>query len=129
MNAMKYAPLGARLILGLNFTVFGLNGFFQFIPMPPMEGPPADFMGALGATGYFFPLLKTTETTVGLALLSGFFVPLALVVLAPITINILAFHTFLAPDGLPLAIAIVTLQIFLASSNRGSYRSVLAMRA
>jgi len=125
---MQYAPLAARLLLGAVFTVFGLNGFFQFLPMPPMEGPPMEFMGALGAAGYFFPLLKATEVTVGLALLSGFFVPLALTVLAPITINIFAFHAFLAPSGLPMAIAIVVLQIFLAWSKRDAYRAVLSAK-
>ncbi len=68
----------ARILLGLIFFVFGLNGFFHFLPQPPMSGPPADFAGALVATGYMFPLLKGTEVLAyGVLLLSGRLVPLA----------------------------------------------------
>jgi hypothetical protein len=66
------------------------------------------------ASGYFFPLLKATETICGLLLLTGFFVPLALVVLAPIVINIILVHAFLAPDGLPLAVIIGLLTAYLS---------------
>src|SRR6476646_9889721 len=90
-------PSVARVVLGFAFFVFGLNGFLHFLPQPPMSGPPAAFMGALGATGYLFPLLKGTEVLAGALLLSGFFVPLALTLLAPVIVNIVAFHLFLAP--------------------------------
>src|SRR5271165_2526564 len=61
---------GARILLGLIFVVFGSNGFLHFLPQPPMSGPPADFAGALIATGYMFPLLKGTEVIAGALLLS-----------------------------------------------------------
>ena len=96
--------LGARILLGLIFTVFGLNGFFNFIPMPPPEGAAAAYLGGLAASGYFFPVLKITEIISGLLLLSGRFVPLALLFLAPIVVQIFLMHAFLAPSGLPLAI-------------------------
>ena len=72
------------------------------------------FNTGLMASGYFFPFLKATETLCGLALLSGFFVPLALVILAPITIHIFLVHTFLAPEGLPVASVIGLLMIYLS---------------
>src|SRR5438132_7666163 len=100
---LGHLPAAARILLGLVFFVFGLNGFLHFIPQPPMEGPPAQFIGAMLATGYLFPLLKTTEVLGGLLLLSGRLVPLALTVLAPVVVNIVAFHLFLAPSGLPIA--------------------------
>ena len=78
------AKTAARLALGAIFTVFGLNGFLHFIPAPPPSGLAAVFVGGLGASGYFFPLLKGTAVAVGLLLLSNRFVPLALTVLAPI---------------------------------------------
>ena len=85
------------------FFVFGLNGFFNFIPMPPPPEPALKFLVALIGTGYLFPLIKGIEVLCGLALLSGLFVPLTLVVLAPIVVNIFLFHTILAHVGAPLA--------------------------
>lgn len=122
---LRHAPTAARILLGLIFVVFGLNGFLGFIPLPPHEGAAAEFMGGLAAAGYFFPLLKVTEIVVGLALLANRFAPLALVILAPITINIVAFHS-LAPAGLPLALLIVGLQGGLAWHFRAAYRPLLS---
>src|SRR6266481_2383319 len=101
-------PLVARIFLGLVFFVFGLNGFLHFIPQPPMSGPPADFMGALAATGYMFALIKGAEVAAGLLLLTGRFVPLALTLLAPVLVNILAFHALLvgAGVGMPIVLAL-----------------------
>jgi uncharacterized membrane protein YphA (DoxX/SURF4 family) len=115
----------ARVALGVIFTVFGLNGFFHFLPQPPLEGTALQFIGGLAAAGYFFPLLKGTEVLVGLLLLSGRYVPLALTVLAPISINIFAFHAFVAGGGLALPIVILALQLYLAWAHRAAYRSVL----
>ena len=121
--------LAARIVLGLIFLVFGLNGFFHFLPQPPMSGPPADFIGALLATGYLFPLLKGTEVITGTLLLSGRLVPLALTVLAPVVVNIVGFHLFLAPSGLPLALVVVALGVFLAWSYRSAFSGVLNVNA
>ena len=111
---MKKSPLIARIFLGLIFFVFGLNGFLNFIPQPPLEEPMATFMKGMMVTKYFFPFLKGTETLCGLMLLSGAFVPLALVVLAPIILNIFLVHAFMAPSGLPVAIVIGLLEVYLA---------------
>jgi uncharacterized membrane protein YphA (DoxX/SURF4 family) len=121
---LRHAPTAARVLLGLIFVVFGLNGFLGFIPLPPHEGAAAEFMGGLAAAGYFFPLLKGTEIVIGLALLANRFTALALVVLAPITVNIVAFHS-LAPEGLPMALLIVGLQGGLAWHLREAYRPLL----
>src|SRR5690606_5513367 len=105
MNIQQKLPTVARVLLGLPFVVFGLNGFLQFLPQPALEGDAATYMGGLAAAGYFFPLLKATEIVAGIALLSGRFVPLALTVLAPIVLQIFAFHAFLAGGiALPLAL-------------------------
>ena len=124
---MRKVTIIARVLMGSVFLIFGLNGFLNFIPLPPPEGAAADFMGGLAAAGYFFPLLKITEIAVGVALLTNRFVPLALVVLAPITVNILAFHS-LAPDGLPLGLVIVALQGGLAWHYRSAYRLLLTAK-
>lgn len=106
---MGKVALVTRIFLGLIFFVFGLNGFLQFLPMPEMPGEAGAFMGALAATGYFFPVLKIFEVASGIMLLSGRFVPLALIFLAPITLQIFVFHAALAPGGLPMAIVILAL--------------------
>lgn len=127
---MAKAALVARILLGLVFTVFGLNFFFGFFEMPPPEPQAAqDFMGGLIGSGYFFNFLKITESVCGILLLSGFFVPLALTVLAPVILNITFFHVFLDPSGLPLAIVLVALEVFLAYAYRGHFSGVLARRA
>lgn len=108
-------PLIARIILGLVFFAAGLLGLLNMVPQPP-DLPEAlvTFNTGLAASVYFLPFLKLTETVCGLLLLSGFFVPLALVVLAPIVLNIFLVHAFLAPSGLPLAIVIGLLTVYLA---------------
>jgi uncharacterized membrane protein YphA (DoxX/SURF4 family) len=129
MNAIrKVVPTGARLFLGLVFTVFGLNFFLHFLPTPPPPPRAAAFAGALFASGYLFPLLKTTEVLAGLALLSGRFVPLALAVLAPIIINIVGFHLFLAPSGLGLALAILAAELVVTWAHRAAFAPMLRAR-
>lgn len=122
---MKHAPLVARIVLGLIFLIFGLNGFFNFLPMPPVPEQAGAFLGGLAGSGYMFPLIKGAEVIVALALLSGFFVPLALIVLAPITVNIVLFHGILAPAGMALPIVILVLHLYLAYANKEAYASVL----
>jgi putative oxidoreductase len=108
-------PLIARILLGLIFFVFGLMGLLNLVPPPPnLPEKLQTFMTGLMTTGYFIPFLKITETLCGLALLIGAFVPLALVILAPIIINIFLVHAFLEPSGLPLAIIIGLLEVYLA---------------
>jgi hypothetical protein len=106
--------IAARWALGLLFGVFGLNGFLHFLPMPAPEGAAGAFMGALAATGYMFPLIKGTEVVAAGLLLSGRYPALALLLLAPIVVNILAFHVAFAPEGLPMAVVALALGSFLA---------------
>ncbi len=113
---MGKLTLIARILMGLVFTGAGIAFFFT--TPPPLEGPMADFFKGMAATKYFFLLLKPTEIICGLLLLSGFYVPLALVVLAPIVLNIFLVHAFLAPDGLPLAIVLGVLETYLAFFSR-----------
>ena len=129
MNALtQYGPHAARIIFGLMFFVFGLNGFLGFLPQPQVEGDALKFIGGLAAAPYFFPLLKGTEILVGFALLSNRFVPLALTVLAPITINIIAYNLFLAPGGMGMAATVGALHLFLMWHHRASYRQILTAR-
>ena len=125
---IKHAPTTARLFLGLVFTVFGLNFFLHFLPMPPSPPRAAAFAGALFASGYLFPLLKATEVVAGLLLLGGLFVPLSLAVLAPIIINIVGFHLFLEPSGLPIPLVVLAAELYLVWSYRSAFAPMLHLR-
>ena len=124
----NHLPTAARLLLGLVFTVFGLNFFLHFLPTPPAGPRAAAFAGALFASGYLFQLLKITEVVAGVLLLSGRFVPLALAVLAPVVINIVSFHLFLAPSGLGLPAAVLAAEVYLAWVYRASFAPMLRAR-
>jgi uncharacterized membrane protein YphA (DoxX/SURF4 family) len=118
---MRVARLIARILLGLIFTVFGLNGFLHFLPMPPMSGPPADFFAAMFKTGYMLHLIFGAQVIGGVLVLAGVFVPLGLAILAPVIVNIFFFHLHLDPSGLPLALIVVILELFLAWSYRDKF--------
>lgn len=128
----RYAATGARVLLGLVFFTFGLDGFLHFVPQPdPSTLPPAGvaFGGALMATGYMFPLIKGTEVLVGALLLANRFVPLALVLLAPVLVNIVLFNAILFQGGGGLCVALVAFELFLAWTHRSAFRPLLAARA
>lgn len=125
---MQKAVLVARILLGLVFVVFSANYVLHFIPVEANDDAMA-FMGALGATGYMWPVIKLVEFVSGALLLAGVFVPLALVLLAPIVVNIVLLHVFLDTAGLPVAILVLVLQVFLAWSYRDSFAGVLDMHA
>lgn len=115
-----------RYVLGLIYFVFGMNFFLHFIPMPTtVPEPMMKFGGALMETGYFMQLVKVTEILCGLLLLANYFVPLALVILAPVTLNILFVHIFLDMSGLPMAAIITAVHVFLGYLNMDAYRNML----
>ncbi len=121
--------LAARLVLGLMFLASGIFGLV--VPPPPLPPDTQPGMVALftGLTGsYLLTLVKLTEAAVGALLLANRFVPLALLVLAPVTVNIVLVHLLLAPSGLPIALTVLALHLFLGWSYRGAYRTVLAAR-
>ena len=105
---MKTTVLIARNLLGLIFLVFGLNGFFHFIPMPPPAGLAGQFMGAAFVSNYLVPVFLL-QVAGGALLLANRFTPLALVLLGPVIVNILMFHAFMAPEGLPMAVVVTAL--------------------
>ncbi len=127
----RYLPAVARILMGLMFLITGLNGFLNFIPPPkePMSEGAMALMGAFMKTGYMFQLIAGTQLLAGVLLLLNRFVPLALALLAPVIVNIVAFHVFLAPSGLVIAFVVLALELYLAWSYRSSYRAMLAARA
>ncbi len=120
---MKIAVTVARILLGLVFFVFGLNGFLHFMPNPPPTPPAGAFFGALIATHYMFGLIFGAQVLGGVLLLINVAVPFALVILAPVIVNILAFHIYLSPVPMQLAIAFIVtaLELFLAWYYRANF--------
>ena len=96
---MRIAVLISRILLGLMFLLFGLNGFLQFLPSPPIPGPAGQFLGLL-VTSHYVAAIALVQVVSALLLLSGQFIPLALVLLGPVLVNILLFHIFFQPAGL-----------------------------
>lgn len=114
----------ARILLGLVFFVFGLNGFLNFIPPPPdMPEAGLNFFNAMVATGYLLYLVKGTEVVCGLMLLANFKAPLAVVMITPVVVNIFLFHIFVVP-GIAMAAIIVALWGFLVYSYRAHYKGL-----
>jgi hypothetical protein len=116
----------ARVLLGVGFFVFGLNGFLGFMPNPEHTGAAAAYLGGLAASGYMFPFIKGTELVVGALLIANRFVPLALTILAPVTLNILAFHVFLEPAPIAVPIALTALQVYVAYAYRAVFAPILS---
>ncbi len=113
-----------QIIMGLMLVVFGLNGFLGFLPQPELPVKAGAFFGALLETGFMIPLIMGIEVLVGLALLANRGVPLALTVLAPVVVNIVAFHIFLAPAGSAPGIFLAGMTLFLAWRYRDAYRDL-----
>ncbi len=109
---MKVATIIARALLGLLFVVFGSNAFLHFIPMPPMSGPPGDFIGSMYVTGYL-KVIAALQVAGGLLLVIGRYVPLGLTLLGPVIVNIVLFHIFMEPSGLAMAAIVSAVSLFL----------------
>lgn len=125
-----YFPIIARILLGLIFLIMGLNGFFYFIPTPetPMPVKAMDFAMALDKSGYMNQLISGTQVVTGVLLLLNIFVPLALAIIAPIIINIVAFHVFLSYAMIAPGIVVAILEIYLAWVYRNAFLPMLAMK-
>ena len=121
---MKIATLIVRVLLGLMFVVFGSNAFLHFLPMPPMEGPSGAFIGAMAGTGYL-KVIASLQVIGGALLLIGRYVPLGLTLLGPVIVNIVLFHIFLDRNGLPMALVIAALTLFLLARYRSAFAGLV----
>lgn len=124
---MKYAYVTARVLLGLVFTVFGLNGFLHFLSTPLLPGLAGQFMGALYGSHYH-AVVFGTQLIGGVLLLSDSYVPLALTLLGPVIVNILSFHLFLERGGITPAIVVTVLWFVVFSQVRRSFAGLFVAR-
>jgi putative oxidoreductase len=125
---MKIVTLIARLLLGLIFVVFGLNGFLNFLSMGPMpSGLAGQFLGAL-AQSHYFHFVAAIQIIGGVLLLVNRFVPLALVILGPVIVNIISYHVFLNPIGIAVALFVAILWLIVFYSHRQYFSGIFTQR-
>lgn len=126
---LPYVLTAARILLGLIMVTFGANFYLHFLPQPPMPEAAASFAGALFTSGYVFAIVKPVEIVTGLLLLTNAFVPLALLVLAPVTVGIVGFHAALDPAGGVPALLVLVLHLTLAYAHRRAYAPLFQARS
>ena len=116
--------LALRIILGLILIIFGANKFLGFMPSPELPEAAGNFMGALANTGYMFPLIGAVEVIVGLLLILNKWVPFALILLAPVAVNMVLFHLKLAPAGIAPAALVTILNAVLIYANWDKFKQL-----
>ena len=124
---MRTASTIARYLAGAIFLVMGLNGFLNFIPMPPPGGIAGQFMGALYASHYLW-VIFAFQLLAAILLLINRFVPFAVAVLAPVIVNILSFHALMAPSGLPIALFVAVLWTLIFIDVRPAFAALFQPR-
>src|ERR1700723_642882 len=124
---MRTASLIAQYLAGVIFLVFGLNGFLNFIPLPPPGGIAGQFMGALFASHYLWVIFGF-QVIAGVLLLVNRYVPLAVAILTPVIVNILSFHALMAPSGLPLALVVALLWALIFVDVRPAFSGLFQAR-
>ena len=124
---MKKIVLVARILLGLIFLVFGLNGFLHFLPTVTPPGLAGQYFTVLFVSHYLV-LVFLIQTIGGILLLANRFVPLGLTLLAPVIVNILTFHVLMAPAGLPLALITTALWVIVFLSVKQAFAGLFVAR-
>ncbi len=126
---MKHLPLIASILLGLLFIMSAVTVLFGLAPMPeiPKDTPPWHFMTAVGPTG-FMTFVKVIELLGGILVIIPKMRNIGLLCLGPVILNILAFHQFVAGDGIfkPMLIGISLLALFLLWSGRKAWGGLLS---
>jgi putative oxidoreductase len=125
---MKIASIIIRILMGLLFAFASIAFFFKLADAPETTGSVKIFNDGIAASIYLMPTVKVFELLCAIAFLSGRFVPLATVVIFPISVNILLFHAFLEPSGLPVAAFVIAGNLFLAYYYRDKYKGLLSVK-
>ncbi len=121
---MKIALIIVRTLMGFLFLFASITYLFKIFPLPEVTGNVKVFRDGMEASGYLMYLVKAIELVCGIAFVSGRYVTLAVVLIAPIIVNIFCFHLFLDPKGLPVGILLVLANLFIAYNYRKNFESV-----
>jgi len=125
---MKIAMIIVRTLLGAMFLFASVTYFLHSFPQPILKGNMKTFNDGVTAAVYLMPLIKATELVCGIALIVGRFVPLAAVVIFPVIVNILLVNAYLSPEALPIGIALLIADLFVAYYYRANYKGLLAAK-
>lgn len=125
---MKIVSIIARILLGLTFLIFGLNGFLNFMHGQIPGGMAGTFLGVLIAS-HFVWFVSAVQVIAGVLLLVNRFVPLALALLAPVLYNILVFHITMQPSGLPPGLVATILWLILVWRLREYFAPLFVQKA
>jgi putative oxidoreductase len=127
---MKITVLISRILLGFIYLVFGLDYFLHFIPYQPLHtGKTGAFIAGLKGIGYFYPMIKVIQITGGLSLLFNRYAPFFAVVLFPISLNVLLFHTILVPSGWLMGVTLIVPNLLLGYGYRKYYSRMFTAKA
>ncbi len=129
MNPKSKVFIVGRIFTGLMALVFGLNYFMEWFAIPEMSAPAVSFLGAMMETGYLFPLIAVLQIVAGIAFLSGYFVPLAALLLAPFTTSIVVFHLFLDPVSIPGGLVYFLLNIWMGAAHWEVFKPLFKAKA
>ena len=122
---MKNATLIFRVLLGFIYLVFGLDYFLHFIPYQPMHtGAAAALKDGLIGTDYIYPMMKTIQIIGGISLMVNRYAPFSAVMLFPISLNVLLFHTILVPSGWLMGVFLIVPNLFLGYAYRNYYKGM-----
>lgn len=121
---MKIAVLIARILLGLVFTVFGLNGFLHFLPMQLPPGDSGTLFTIMFKYGWL-TFISALYVIAGVLLLIGRYIGVALTILGPIIVVILLYHITMDPKGLPMALFVAVLEVFLIYAHWHHFDTVV----
>jgi uncharacterized membrane protein YphA (DoxX/SURF4 family) len=126
---MKTTVLISRILLGAIYLIFGLDYFFKFIPYQPLHtGAAGAFIAGLKGTGYFYPMQKIIQITAGLSLIINRYPAFSAVVLFPISLNVLLFHTILVPSGWLMGVTLMVPNLLLGWGYRKYYAGLFTAK-
>ena len=113
-----------RILLGLFVLVFGLNKFFNFLPMPELSADAGAYFGALSNSKTLM-LVALVEIVAGLALIFNKYGALLALILMSVSINAVLFHAVLDPGGIAGALVLLILNIAVLFGYKDKYKTLL----
>ena len=114
-----------RIFLGGIFVISGFNGFFHFIPITSMSTSPLGFISPMISSGDFFYVIRFFEAVLGLMILAGMFMPIALIMLFPITMNLFMFHMTAGLGGIPMSLMLLFANVYMIYAHREHYMPMI----